>query len=203
MAKLLKDGLDRVETARFRESWADGIIDLGLGIALLGMAAIWIGAEGSAWLASVIAPPCVVGVVALRARVVENRGGYVRFREERRRATRAQLLAFLALGLGALSVAIAAWAVGASPSETTAPSLAPGLIGILIAIPIGLVALVTGARRFAGYAGVILGASAWAVADDANPGWPLTAGGLVMAMVGAALVARYLRATSADPEEAA
>jgi hypothetical protein len=176
----------------FRSYWDDGLLDLLSGLALLVTGIGWAGELGA--LAIVQAPCWIVLWRPLRRRIVEPRAGFVTFSAARRSRAAGMLRATAVLGLGALVLAALAAAVTRQRGATAGLAfLAPGLPAALVGVAAFAVALMTGARRFHAY-GLLLLAGALATAVVAGgPALPLAAAGLVTAGSGALLLTRFLR----------
>lgn len=187
-------GLDGLERANYRLALSDGILDLGVGLMLLGMAAVWLLAEDLAGLAAIVPAAFIVPMLEIRRRTTEARGGYVRFTAERRASERAALRGMLVLGMGFLTVAVVAYVlVRRGGTVVSMASIGAGLPGLLIALPLALGAALSGLMRVKVYALVALATSATVVALEANPGWSLLATGVAMLGTGVPLLVHYLR----------
>jgi len=184
-------GLPAFERRAYVDRLSDGIIDLAGGVALTLVGATWLLAEDRAWIAILAIPPLAALTVPLRSRLVESRGGYVRFSLMRRRREHRTLLGLVALGAAALAIAFVLTDVAEGRSLLDA--LAPGILGLLVALPITAVGIATGVLRFVGYGAVALTAAVATIAVKANPGWPLAVAGVVAIMVGAGLAWRFAR----------
>jgi len=193
-------GMSGAEERIYRAYWQDGSVDLFAGLIA--------GAIGIAWLFDLVwlgptAPVLLVPFWALlRRRVVEPRLGRVRFRPERAHRIRRGHLAVLAVGVVSLLVAVGLFLTSgdAAPGEWSR-RLVPALPGALLGLGFAVSAVALGLPRLMGYAGVFLLAGLGAAVFDLDPGWSLFAGGVVTALVGVALLARFVRAFPVlDPE---
>lgn len=183
----------------FRSFWDDGLLDILSGMALLLAGLGWQSEIGA--LAVVQAPLWIVLWVPLRRLVVEPRAGFVRFSLARRKRNTHELTSTLALGLGLLAVVILTALVvrerGALPTSAQAVD---GLPAVLVAVVAVLAGLLTGARRFHGYAlGLVVGAAVMIV-FRLGPAVPLVVVGLVVIAVGVVLLGRFLRTARAFRE---
>ncbi|MGE0554305.1 MAG: hypothetical protein AB7R55_12835 [Gemmatimonadales bacterium] len=193
-------GMSGAEARIYRAYWQDGSVDLFAGLIA--------GAIGISWLLDLVwlgptAPVLLVPFWAvLRRRVVEPRLGRVRFRPERMRRIRRGHLAALAVGVVALSVALGLFLTtgDAAPGEWSR-RLVPALPGALVGLGCGVSAVAFGLPRMMAYAVLFLLAGLGAAVFDLDPGWSLFGGGVVTALAGVALLARFVRAFPVlDPE---
>ncbi len=197
-------GLDGLERANYRLALSDGILDLGVGLMFLGMAAVWLLAENLAGLAAIVPAAFIVPMLEIRRRMTEARGGYVQFTAARRASERATLRGMLLLGIGFLAAAVVTYfLVRRGGSSAGLTSVSAGLPGLLIALPLALGAALSGLIRVKVYALVALATSAIVVALEANPGWSLLATGVAMLGTGVPLLVRYLRKNPLPNRDAA
>ena len=116
-----------LERAAYRSRWDDGLIDLFVGLSLLWIGVAWMWIEPLAGVAGVFPAVAVVPFITFRNRFIEERAGYVRFSEQRRRWERRNLLALVALGVlcfvGGIGAFIAVSGGGSAADlvETVAP----------------------------------------------------------------------------------
>jgi hypothetical protein len=183
-----------VERTAYRSRWDDGLFDLYLGLSLVWMGVAWLWFDAIAGIAGVFPAIFVGPFVAFRTRFIEDRSGYVRFSEERRRWERRNLVGFLVLGLGGLIVAMAflVTAGGGSGVTDAIDRIAPGLIAFIIAAMVGVVAVASMLPRLFGYTFVLVLGGVLAAIYDTNPGLPLLAAGVVVSAVGTWLVWRFV-----------
>jgi hypothetical protein len=195
------DVLRREEADTYRRSYADGVIDLFFGFSLIWIGACWVWFEPVAALAPLLPAALSPVLIPARARLLEPRIGYLRWTAQRRTWEREQLLGLLALGIGVLvAVAAAAFVVAQGGSIETL-SLEAALPALLVAIPVVILAIVSGIRRLWGYAAVLLSVALVTVLADAGPGVPLLAAGIVAAVTGAVLWTRFIRAYPVRPPQ--
>ncbi|MDJ0953939.1 MAG: hypothetical protein QNJ81_09680 [Acidimicrobiia bacterium] len=188
--------LEAIERDAYRASYSDGIIDIFVGLSLVVIGATWIWAEDYGSLAGVLPAVMVPTVIPLRKRVVETRGGYVKWSAPRRRWEQRNLVGVFVAGVATFLLGIAAYFMfesgGAARDLLT--DIAPGMLAFILAV----LALVLGAmmeqRRFFIYGAVLVAGGVLAVIEDANPGLPLLMAGVVVTAVGVVMLVRYLRA---------
>lgn len=176
----------------------DGLLDLCVGLGLLGVGLSWL----SGWhVYGAVMPALLIPLwIALRRRVSEPRLGRVEFAPARRRSERSWLLGTLALGSAVLVLAVAVYlAVGRGGAAPRA--LVPLLPGLLLALGLVLVSAMIGAPRFAAYALALGGLAALTTWLGADPGVYIAAGGGLLCLWAAALVARFLSTHPALDDE--
>jgi len=185
-----------IESRLLTSFWDDGLLDILVGIGLLATGLAW--AAGSVALAPVCAPILIVLWRPLRERIVEPRAGYVRFTVSRRRETRLNLLAVVAVGLGTLAVVmilpfLTATGLIALPDGRWASAIPAGIV----AFGLAMAAALTGATRFYWYAAGLVGlAQVFSTLMD-RPEAPLIAGGTYVLLSGMVRLAKFIR-QSAD-----
>jgi len=181
-----------VESALFRSYWDDGLLDLLCGVGLLG---VGIGFNTDLFVFAALMPALLTALWRpLRARLVEPRGGYVRFSRSRQSRTTRELRLTAALGTVALLLAVTLFFVLRSRGTTpVAVHLVPGLPAALVAIGFSLGGWLTGARRFHWYAVALVGAALVTIVFSGNPGPPLVVVGLLVVATGAILLSRFLK----------
>ena len=188
--------LDDLESEVYQDSFADGMVDLfvGLGLAVVGITWLWF--ESIAGLAGVFGATIAWGLAPIRSRVVGRRTGYVRWTVPRLRWERNQLL--LLLGLGSLAlllgVALALSVARGEPVNGEERTIVAGLPAALLAIGFIVLAATTGFKRLWAYVAVLLSSAAVTVLLDAGPGGALLAAGGAIVVVGIVLLSRFLQA---------
>ncbi len=193
--------LEQLETTAYRESYSDGVVDLFAGLSLIWIGACWLWFEAIAPFAVLLPAVLAPALAPIRRRLTESRAGYVRWAEPRRTWERRQLTGLAALGVGALV------AVGGliayrmlDGGAIDGGDFAAAVPAVLVAIPVVVLAVVTGLRRLWAYAFVLVATAAATVAANQNPGWALLVGGIAMLLTGLALFAGFLRTTPAGDE---
>lgn len=194
--------LKSLESDAYRRAYSDGIIDLFVGISLLWIGLAWIWLPDFAGLAGVLPAVFVPVAMATRKRVVEGRVGYVKWSEPRRNKERRNLIGLLGAGVLLFLAGIAAFLFvdGSLVSEDVLESVMPGLLAWLLAILALGLAYAMEAWRFVAYA-IALGIAGVVTAmQQANPGWPMLASGVVITITGLIMLIGFLRANP-HPEE--
>jgi len=192
---------DTVQQRLLRSFWADGLLDILVGVGLLIVGIAWM--AGFLALAPVCAPLLIVLWRPLRQRIVEPRAGYVRFLASQRRETRSNLLAVVSIGVVSLAAVLSAQLL------TTTGALSPPQGRWVAALPAGIVAFglaitagLTGARRFYFYAAALLGMAQVTSALMDRPDVPLLAGGVLILVRGIMLLVDFIRQSAELPLEA-
>jgi len=172
------------------------VVDVFVGLSLIWIGACWLWLEAIAPFAPILVAALSPTLVPIRRRLTESRAGYVRWAEPRRTWERRQLTSLAALGVGALVAvgALIAYRMLAD-GAIDAGGFAAAIPAMLVAIPVVVVAVVTGLRRLWLYAFVIVATALATVAANENPGWPLVVGGLAMLVTGVAFFVEFWRST--------
>ncbi len=195
---MAKDPLSELESSTYFARFDDGLLDLFIGLSLLWIGSAWLWLESLAGFAGLL-PAALAGVFAAwRGRFLTSRGGYVRFSEARRGWERRNLVVFLGIGTTVGAIILLLLALNRGSGGDVAQWLAPGLIALIIAVLVGLLAAVSRLPRLAWYTLLLVLGALGAAALDSNPGAPLLLAGLVMTGWAAVLVGRYLRAHPAQ-----
>ncbi len=184
-----------IEEDAYKASYSDGIVDLFVGLSLLIIGAIWVWAADYGGLAGIIPAVMAPSLLPMRKRIVESRGGYVRWSAPRRRWEKRNLGLALAAGVATFALGVAAYLLFESggTNRDILSEIAPGLLAFILAIgALGLGFMMQHWRFFA-YATVLVICGLIASSADANPGWPLIGAGVAVTVVGAAMLTKYLR----------
>jgi hypothetical protein len=175
----------------YRAYLQDGSIDLFAGLAVAGTGAAWLfGLVALGPIAPAVAVPLWM---AFRRQWVEPRLGRVVFDASRRGRLRRAHLLLIAAGCAALVLAVATYLASAGGRPDWSRTLAPALPAALVGLAAVLSALVFAIPRLAAYAVPFVLGGALVAALDAEPGWALLAGGVVVAAAGGARLARFFR----------
>ena len=188
--------LGKIEADAYRSRFDDGLLDLYIGIALLWIGASWMWFEETAAILAVFPALVVTPFVTWRKRFIEERTGYVRFSEPRRRRERRSLVSILVIGEVVLIVGIVAGIVfGQGGNVRDALDwLGPGIIAFIIAIMVGMVAVASTLPRLFAYATLLVVGAVAAASFETSPGTPLLIVGGVVTVWGAVLTTRFVRA---------
>lgn len=180
------------ESDLYRSYWDDGLLDVLAGSALLVMGAGW--AIGLGALAVIQAPLWVLLWVPLRRRLVEPRAGFVEFSRSRQAQVRRGLRQALADGLRALAIVVLlAILVRETGASASGREMIAGLPAVLVAAAAALAGALTSARRFYGYAVVLVVAAVATVLLDLGPAMPLVVASLVVIATGLSLIVSFVR----------
>ena len=179
------------EERAYTESYSDGLVDLfaGLSIGWIGVAWLWV--DSLAGLAGVFPVVLVPAFVVLRRRLVEPRAGYVKWSLRRTNWEKRQVLLLLWLGIGAFCLGIGVFLAARDGFDWG--SLAAGLPAVLLGLPALMLGTTSGIRRLLGYGALLIISGLITVALEGDPGADLLFSGLVMAVVGSGLWARFVR----------
>ena len=188
------DSLGKLEADTYRTRFDDGLLDLFIGIALLWMGAVWLLFENMAGLAGIIPAVVATPFAVWRGRFIQRRAGYVKFSEARRSWERRNLVGFLIGGLGLFALAVGAFLLeNGGSARDFLDWLAPGLIAILIAAMVGVVAAVSRLPRLAAYTVILIAGGVGAAILETNPGVPLLIAGAIVTVWGAVLTTRFVQ----------
>lgn len=162
-----------LEREAYHAAFSDGIIDVFIGASAVWIGAIWIWVSDFGGLAGIL--PAVVApmLLPLRKRIVESRGGYVRWSASRRKWERRDYVATLAAGTVLFLLGVGVYFLVVSPSSgaDVVGDIAPGLLAFILALmTLGLAFMMESWRLFA-YAAVLVAGGVTTIAADANPGW--------------------------------
>jgi hypothetical protein len=182
--------LRHLEQRTYRDSYSNGIIDIYIGISLLWIGVAWIWLPDIAGLAGALPAIFIAPMLVARKRFTEKRIGYVKWTEPRRQWEHRNVVGALALGTAFLLLGVGAYmfASDSAADVDTLVNLAP-LLGYLA---IGLAFLMR-AKRMLAYGVVLIAGGIWAALEDASPGWPLLAAGIVVTVTGIAMLMRFIR----------
>ena len=187
--------LQAMEQSAYTSAYSDGIIDLFVGLSLTWIGAVWIFLPDLAALAGILPAVFVAPMLAARKQIVEERIGYVKWADPRRRWERRNLIAVLTAGVLMVILGVGAYVAitRSSADGDVVTTLMPGVLAWLLAlIAVGLGFLMQTWRMFAYAAVLAVGGmlTAWA---DGNPGWPMLSTGIVISAVGMIMLVKFVR----------
>jgi len=183
--------LGAMEREAYRAYWSDGIVDIYLGLSLLFMGVMWTWPNGLSAVAGVLPAILVTPMLAGRKRFVEARLGHVEWRPTRRGWELRNQLLLLAAGVVLFLLAVVVYTT-VVPDGSGDGRIAPGILAWLLALlSLGL-AILLDARRMLLYAAVLAVGGMVVVSLEAEPGWPMLAAGIVAAIVGLAMLRRFV-----------
>jgi hypothetical protein len=189
--------LAATEARVFRAYWQDGVLDLLAGSSLV---LIGIGWLAGFVLAGVIVPPIAISMwPLLRNRITKPRLGQVRFGAARRFRMRHGLIAVASLGV--LLCGFVALHVLRGEASDFLRWIAPGIPALILAALALSAAEALRLVRFVVYAAAFVAVGLAVSAVDADPGWAIVAGGVVVAASGARMLASFLRRFPCLPAE--
>ena len=182
-----------IEERLFRSFWDDGLIDLfaGAGVLIVGLS--W---QLDLAVLGAVAPALLVPLwAATRRRLIEPRSGYAEFAAPRRARLQRGRWGALLIGLLAFVLGVVLYLfVTRRELEVGLESMVPALPALLLALGAAVSARAFSLPRFAVYSIVLAIAGAVTVVAGLHPAPSMIAGGLVAALTGASLLARFLRA---------
>ncbi len=182
--------LRKLERRSYGAAYADGVIDVFVGISTAWLGAVWLlwpdYLPGAAALVAVSISPMTVR----RKRFVQARTGYVKFTEHRRRRER---LVYTAAGVLFAGFMLMARPLGSLQSDDIDWAVGPdSLIAWLLALIAVVLGVIVGAKRTLAYATVLIATGAIFAMVEARFGWPLLASGVVFFLTGSVMTRRFL-----------
>ena len=192
---MARNDIAALERSAYLARWDDGLFDLYAGLSLTWIGVAWLWLDPVAGFAAVFPAALVAPFIMFRTRFIEDRAGYVRFSDERRRWERRNLVGLLIGGVVLLAVLVGLAVVASDGSAITDvfDDVGPGILAILCAIPVVVIAVVSMLPRLFAYAAILVAGGIGAAVLDTNPGVPLLIAGVVIAAVGTWLVWRFVR----------
>ena len=184
--------LDDLEHDAYQDSFSDGLIDLTIGLILASIGTIWLWLESLPGLAGILAAVITWTLLHIRARILEPRIGYVRWRAPRLRWERRQLLHLTGLIMAAFLLGNGVMFAIREGDTLEAQGIIPGLPAIVLGIGALVVAAKARVKRLWGYGVVLVAAAVVTILTDANPGGSLLASGALICGVGGVLLTRFL-----------
>lgn len=194
--------LQSLESEAYHRAYSDGIIDLFVGISLVWIGLAWIWLPDFAGLAGVFPAIFVPVAMATRKRVVETRLGYVKWSAPRRDKERRTLIGLMAGGVLLFFAGIAAFFIvdRSLVSDEVLDLVAPGLLAWLLSVLALALAYAMEAWRFVVYSLALALAGLVTALQEANPGWPLLASGMVITATGLIMLVGFLRSNPVPSE---
>ena len=181
-----------LERDAYQDSFSDGLIDLTIGLILAWIGVIWLWIESLPGLVGVVSAVLAWTLLRIRARVVEPRLGYVRWRAPRLKWERRQLLLLTGLVLAAFLLGNGVMFAIREGDTLEAQGIVPGLPAFVLGIGACVAAAKARFRRLWVYGVVLVGAAVVTILADANPGGSLLASGALICGVGGVLLTRFL-----------
>lgn len=187
--------LDKLEQKVYASRWDDGLLDLFVGVSVLGIGVLWMIPRMAGF--GGILPVLLIPFWPLaRKRITEPRAGFVEFTDERRGRERRGMRTMTVLGIGAFLLGVAAYFVAGVDGMMTKEwfRLAiPALPGVLIGLGAVAAGLMFQLDRFLSYGLLFTGLAAFLTFFGAEPGVYLAIGGGIVTVLGAVRLARFLR----------
>jgi hypothetical protein len=186
--------LEDPESEAYQDALSHGLIDLTIGLILAWIGIVWLWIESLPGLAGILSAVLVWALVRVRARILEPRFGYVRWRAPRLRWERRQLILLIGLIMAAFLLGNGVMFAIREGDALGAQGIVPGLPAFVLGIGALVVAAKARFRRLWGYGVVLIGAAVVTILTDANPGGSLLASGALICGVGGVLLTRFLHA---------
>jgi hypothetical protein len=191
----IPDSLQSMERTAYQRAYSDGIIDLFVGLSLMFIGAVWIWLPDYAALAGVLPAVFVPTAIATRKQYVEKRLGYVRWSEPRRAKERRNLVFLVGAGVVLLLGGVVAFLIvdRSFVDQAALDMIMPGLLAWLLALLAFGIAVLVNSWRFVLYGVVLAAAGVINGLQEANPGWPMLAAGVVAAVTGFVMLISFTR----------
>jgi MFS family permease len=186
--------LEDLESKAYQDAYADGLIDILVGLSLAAVGIVWLWIEWLPGLVGVVPAVFSVVLVPIRRRILEPRLGYVRWRAVRLTKERRQLTLLLVLVMAAFLAGNGFMYAMRQGDTVASQGIVSGLPAFVVAIGAFVTAATAGVRRLWSYGAVLLGAAVVTIVGEANPGGSLLASGVIVGVVGAVLLTRFLNA---------
>lgn len=188
----MKTDLEVLESEAYTRSFADGIIDLFVGLSILWIGVAWIWLPDIAGLAGIFPAVLVAPILQGRKGWLESRVGYVKWSPTRQQWERKNLLGLFGLGVLALFLGIGVYLLQTrTGSDIDLGSVVAALPAWLIAVPALVIGAAVSSPRILGYAGLLTATGIGTIMFTAGPGWPLLISGIVITVVGVVMVTRF------------
>ena len=126
--------LDHLESEAYQDSFADGLIDMFIGLSLVAVGIDWLWIEWLPSLAGVIPAVLAIALVPIRRRILEPRLGYVRWRAPRVTRERRQLKLLFVLVVAALLAGNGVIVALREGDSVESLGFAPGLPAFVLAL---------------------------------------------------------------------
>ncbi len=187
-----------LEPSLFAQRHDDGLLELFVGVAVLGVGLIWLTPQ--AGLGGIFPPLLVPLYQPVHTRFVKPRAGRARFGATRQRQEQRGLGWLMVLGLLTLCLGIGTYATTrGGGSDAVLRTLVPGLPAALIGVGGFVAGSAFGLRQLYLHGLVLLAAGAATALAGAHPSAGLCAGGLWVLLAGAVRLRRLFRDTADTP----
>jgi hypothetical protein len=180
-----------LEDRLLQKSWDDGLLDLFSGIGLLLIGIAW---QFDIVPLGTIAPALLVPLwKPVRQRLIEPRAGYAEPGARTRQRMTQGMTMLLGVGVLSLLLGILLFTFVRGGGEVSASYLVPGLPAILLGVGVALAGQTFAVPRLFAYAALLAVVGLTTVALELPPAPSMLAGGFIMTVAGALLLARFLR----------
>ena len=160
--------MNDLESKAYQDSFADGLIDMFIGLSLVAVGIDWLWFGWLPGLAGVVPALLAIVLVPLRRRILEPRLGYVRWRAPRQARERKQLRLLFVVVVAALLAGNGVIAALREGETVESLGMAPGLPAFVLAIGAFVVAATTGVKRLWAYGAVLAATSVGTVVAESN-----------------------------------
>ncbi len=194
MTTLQTSDLKQLEKQVYHSLWEDGLIDIFVGIALVGLGSFWLSKETSAY-GAIFIPILIPFWSVARQRITLPRLGEVSFSTERQATEHKKLGGMILLGTVVMAVGVVWFVIirGGGPRPDWLAHSVAGLPAMLLAFGTMVTAFAIGQLRFFIYSAVLAASGVVVVLLSLRPGWGFLPAGIVALLTGAAHFYRFLR----------
>ena len=183
--------LGSMERRAYRASFDDGLLDLFIGVSLLGAGLIWLtDLAGLGGLVPVLLIPLWEPV---RRRLTARRTGYVQFSAARRSKERRNLFALAGLGSLFFLFGVGMFFLAEEGLSEVMETIVPGLPALLLAIGAFSAFALYELRRIAAYGGLLVVSAVLTIVFEGHPGLAMAGPGAVILVIAIWLVVSYVR----------
>ena len=183
--------LTALEDSAYSGSYADGIVDLFVGLSLVWVGIAWVWLPDLAGLAGVFPAIFIAPMIQYRKRLLEPRIGHVKWSKSRRRWEARNLLALIGLGVLTFGLGVGVFIAQSGGTTDVLGTIAPALPSWLLALGGLTLGLMFRIPRAFGYAALLVVAGAGTIWLDSNPGWGLLTAGVGITVAAVFLMVRF------------
>jgi len=194
MNVLQTSDLKQLEKQVYYTLWEDGLIDIFVGIALVGLGSFWLSSETSAY-GAIFIPILIPFWSVARQRITLPRLGEVTLSTARQTTEHRKLGVMILLGVVVMAIGVAWFMVirGGGPRPDWLAHSVAGLPAMLLAFGAMVTAFAIGQLRFFIYSAALAISGVIVVLLSLRPGWGFLPAGIIALLTGAVHFYRFLR----------
>jgi len=193
MNALQTSDLKQLEKQVYHSLWEDGLVDIFVGIALVGLGSFWL--STNAGYGAIFIPILIPFWSVARERITLPRLGQVTLSAERQVKEHRKLGGMIFLGVVVMAIGVAWFMVirGGGPRPDWLAHSVAGLPAMLLAFGAMVTAFAIGQLRFFIYSAALAASGVVVVLLSLRPGWGFLPAGIVALLTGAVHFYRFLR----------